>query len=151
VSRFQNDGAVVQPSQNAVEPADFSFGDRVQVVGLQGVQTVIDTAGSTRCERNSHPRRIGSFSPLSQNMGPERLRTVPEHGTFVDQEDHPQRFEVLVEVLDPSCPPHGDERLAVPDHPRRVVHGLKRAGVDLRPGLVPRVGSCAAISPNSQR
>jgi hypothetical protein len=67
------------------------------------------------------------------------------------REDHPQRFEVLVEVLDPSCPLHGDERRAVPDHPRRVVDGLKRAGVDLRPALVPRVGSCAAISPNSQR
>jgi hypothetical protein len=34
---------------------------------LLSIQRVIATAGSTRCERNSHPRRIGSFSSSSQN------------------------------------------------------------------------------------
>ena len=40
-----DDGAVVQPSQNAVEPADFSFGDRVQVLGLRGVRHAADGVG----------------------------------------------------------------------------------------------------------
>jgi hypothetical protein len=39
-----DDGAVVQPSQNAVEPADTSFGDRVQV-GLPGVRHTADGVG----------------------------------------------------------------------------------------------------------
>jgi hypothetical protein len=40
-----DDGAVVQPSQNAVEPADFSFGDRVQVLGLRGVRHAAEGVG----------------------------------------------------------------------------------------------------------
>jgi hypothetical protein len=36
ISWVPDDGALVQPSQNAVEPADFSFGDRVQVLGPRG-------------------------------------------------------------------------------------------------------------------
>ncbi len=45
ISQVPDDGAVVQPSQNAVEPADFSFGDRVQVLGLRGVRHAADGVG----------------------------------------------------------------------------------------------------------
>ena len=45
ISWVPNYGAVVQPSQNAVEPADSSFGDRVQVLGLQGVRHAADGVG----------------------------------------------------------------------------------------------------------
>ena len=45
ISQIPDDGAVVQPSQNAVEPADFSFGDRVQVLGLRGVRHTADGVG----------------------------------------------------------------------------------------------------------
>src|SRR5215216_6060645 len=45
ISWVPGDGAVVQPSQNAVEPADFSFGGRVQVLGLPGVRHAADGVG----------------------------------------------------------------------------------------------------------
>lgn len=45
ISWVPNYGAVVQPSQNAVEPADSSFGDRVQVLGLRGVRHAADGVG----------------------------------------------------------------------------------------------------------
>jgi hypothetical protein len=45
ISWIPNYGAVVQPSQNAVEPADSSFGDRVQVLGLRGVRHAADGVG----------------------------------------------------------------------------------------------------------
>jgi hypothetical protein len=41
-----DDGAVVQPSQNAVELADVSFGDRVQVLGLRGVRHAANGVGA---------------------------------------------------------------------------------------------------------
>ena len=45
ISWVPDDGAVVQPSQNAVEVADSSFGDRVQVLGLRGVRHAADGVG----------------------------------------------------------------------------------------------------------
>jgi hypothetical protein len=42
---FHNDGALVQPSQRAVEPVDFSFRGRVQVLGLRGVRHAADGVG----------------------------------------------------------------------------------------------------------
>ena len=45
ISWVPDDGAVVQPSQNAVEPADFSLGDRVHVLGLRGVRHTADGVG----------------------------------------------------------------------------------------------------------
>ena len=45
ISWVPGDGAVVQPSQNAVEPADFSFGGRVRVLGLPGVHHAADGVG----------------------------------------------------------------------------------------------------------
>ena len=41
---------------------------------LLSIQRVTDTAGSTPYEKGSHPRRIGSFSSLSQNV----VRSGPE-------------------------------------------------------------------------
>ena len=42
------------------------------------IQRVTDTGGSTPCEKSLRPRRIGSFSSLSQNVGPARPPMVLE-------------------------------------------------------------------------
>jgi hypothetical protein len=44
ISRIPDDGAVVQPSQNAVQPG-FTFGDRVRVLGHRGVRQAADGVG----------------------------------------------------------------------------------------------------------
>jgi hypothetical protein len=45
ISWAPDDRAVAQPSQNAVKASDFSFGDRVQVLGLRGVPHTADGVG----------------------------------------------------------------------------------------------------------
>ena len=52
-----------------------------------------------------HPLRVSMIVPTT-DLSERRLgHDEFEHGTFVEQEDHPQRLEVLVELLDPSCRP----------------------------------------------